>query len=111
MATYTEIRDLFGDGDLLKKVEAAIAIAAEKIAAGNDDGAPFDQTAGAHDLRVKWAAAALQNTAQEAQRIYKIVLAKNAGATVANIQSATDEAIQSNVDASVDLIAKAVYGA
>ncbi len=111
MATYTELRGLFGDGDIIQKIEVAVSIAAQTIAAGNDDAAPFDQTAGAHDLRIKWAAAAINNTANEAKRMIKLVLAANAANTVTQIQNASDAVIQSNVNASIDVIATAIYGA
>jgi hypothetical protein len=110
MATYTELRSLFGDGDIIQKIEVAISIAAQTVAAGNDDAAPFDQTAGAHDLRVKWAAGAITDTAAEAKRMVKLVLAANAGSTVTQIKNASDAIIQSNVNASVDAIAAALYG-
>ncbi len=109
MATYIELRNLFTDTDLNNKIEVAIAIAAEMVASGNDDVAPFDQTAGAHDNRVRWAAAAITNTAVEAKRILKLVLAKNSNFSVAQIQGASDSAIQSNVNESVDVIATALY--
>ena len=109
MATYVELRALFGDSDLTEKIEVAVAIAAETIAAGNDDAAPFDQTAGAHDNRVRWAASAITSTRQEALRIQKLVLASNSTLAVTQIQNAPDAAIQSNVNSSVDVIAAALF--
>lgn len=109
MATYQELRALFNDSDLAEKVEVAVAIAANTIASANDTAAPFDQAAGAHENRVRWAAAAITGTPTEARRILKLVLAKNESATVAQIQNATDALIQGNVDASVDVIAAALF--
>ena len=109
MATYQELRGLFGDSDLTEKIEVAVAIASNTIAAGDDDSAPFDQTAGAHDNRVRWAAAAITNTRNEALRIQKLVIADNAALTTVQILGASDSAIQSNVNASVDVIAAALF--
>lgn len=109
MATYLELRSLFGESELVKKVMVASVISAEKVASGNDDVPPFDQTAGAHDNRVRWAANAITNPKQEAERLLLVVLAANAGLTVAQIEGATDAAIQSNVDATVDLVATALF--
>jgi hypothetical protein len=109
MATYLEVRSLFGESELIKKVMVAAIISAEKISSGNDDVPPFDQTAGMHDNRVRWAANAITDTAQESDRLLKVVLAANADLTLAQIEGATDAAIQSNVDAAVDLIATALF--
>lgn len=111
MATYIELRDLFGDGDIRKKIETAIAIASQIILSGGDTAAPFDQTAGAHDLRIKWANDALKNTTREAEKLHKYVLAANSELTAGQIQGASDSAIQSNVNGAIDAIATAVYGA
>jgi hypothetical protein len=109
MATYVELRGLFTDSDLRGKVEVAVVIAANKIASGNDDVAPFDQAAGAHDNRVRWAATAIQSTRAQAENILKLVLADNSDLATSAILSASDAAIQSNVDAVVDMIATAQF--
>ena len=113
MATYLELRSVFGDGDFRQKIETAVVIAAYKIMSGLDTSSPFDQTAGLHDLRIHWANDALSSTAKEAERIHKFVLAANAGATLAQIANAPDNganSIQENVEKSIDAIAAAVYG-
>ena len=107
MATYEEIRSLFQEISLRNKVEVAVCEAARIIAAVEDTtDSPWDQAAGAHDLRVKWAAKAIQSTASEANRVYKYVLAANKSATISQILGASDSAIQGNVNEVVDLLAK-----
>lgn len=105
MATYTEIRALYGDEELTKKVEVAVTIAAQKIASGNDSGSPFDQTAGKHELRVQWAKQAIASTGTTAGHVLKLVLAANNTLTVAQINGATDAAIQTAVESVIDALA------
>lgn len=105
MATYIELRGLYGDESLSKKIEVAVAIAAQKIASGGDTGAPFDQAAGKHDLRIKWAQAAIMNTARVSENVLKLVLAANNTLTVAQINGASDAAIQTAVESVVDALA------
>lgn len=105
MASYTELRALYGDEALVKKIEVAVAVVAQKIASGNDDEAPFSQEAGAHNLRVQWAKQAIVNTSQTAQYVLKLVLATHRALTVAQLNSATDEAIQTAVESVIDALA------
>lgn len=105
MASYVELRALYGDEALTKKIEVAVAIAANKIASGNDGGSPFDQAAGKHGLRVQWAKQAITNTSTVAANVLKLVLAANAGLTVTQINNASDAAVQSGVEAVIDALA------
>ena len=111
MATLTEIKGLYGNGDMINKVQAAVAIVAYTISTDGDDGAPFDQTAGAHELRVEWANRALQATASEAGNIWKLILGMNNAASLGAITGATDAAIIANVESAVDLRASILTGA
>lgn len=106
MATYLDLHSLFNESDLIYKVEVAVIEAARIIAQNEDNIAPFDQTAGVHDKRVKWAAQAIASTEQSARQIFKLVLAQNKTATVTQIRNATDATIQTNVNAMVDVLAK-----
>ena len=63
-----------------------------------------DQTTN-HANRLIWAAGVFDNPRQEAERMYWALLAANEAQTVATITSASDSAIQTNVDAAVDLFA------
>lgn len=105
MATYTELRNLYGDESLTKKVEVAVTVAAQLIASGADTDAPFDQDPAKHDLRVQWAKSAITNTGTTAQNVLKLVLAANRAATVSGIQSATDTTVQDAVNSVVDALA------
>jgi len=110
MATYEELRALFGVGELRAKVEVAVVVAAQTIISGADTVAPFAQTAGAHALRAKWANTALDSSESESVRLWKYALAANRAAAVADIRNATDSTIQTNVNGAVDAIATAIYG-
>jgi hypothetical protein len=98
MATYDELYGLKDDSGLKNKVTAACIISAESILA--EDGGTAN-----HANRLIWAAAVFASPGREADRMYWAVLAANKDATVAQIQSATDAAIQTNVDNHVDLFA------
>lgn len=88
MATLLELRDLFNDSDLGNKVEAALIISVQTVL----DGTPTaDQQ--------KYATQVFANPTGEAKKALMSVLAANQGATVAQIQGASDTAIKANVDA------------
>jgi len=111
MATYDELRSLFGDGDLQRKLEVAVLVAAQTILSGQDTtNPPWSQEAGQHEVRAKWANAALSNTSAEAVRMLRFVLAANKDLTVAQIQAVTDTQVQNAVNAILDEIASAAYG-
>lgn len=107
MPSYQDLRKLFSDSDLLEKVEVAVAVAAYTIISKGDTDPPFDQTAGAHDLRVEWANAALLSTRTEAKRLLIYVLAANLDKTVSEITSATGPVIQTHINGAIDELAKA----
>ena len=94
MATLLEQHDLYNDGDLIKKVTAALVVWAQGV---------IDQaTPAAQDLA--FAAQIMNSPNTEAHRIIKYVIAANGAQTVAAIQGATDAAIQTNVnDAAIKL--------
>lgn len=89
MATYEELRAEFTDDALRMRVEVATLIAANNLLAG---GLPDDQ---------KWAAAVFNSPTVEGRKAFLAVLAENSGASITQIQGATDAAIQTNVDAIV----------
>ena len=98
MATYLELMTLQGDGDLLNRVIVAVAIAADTIrleSAGTTN----------HANRMIWAEKAFSSPIVVGKSAYSAVLAANKDATVTQIQGATDAAIQTNVDAVVDVLA------
>jgi hypothetical protein len=99
MATYTELyQRMFADGSLHQKVTAAVSISANTIM--NESGGTAN-----HANRLIWAAKALNDPRIEARRMLPAVLAANAGASAAQIDSATDATLQTAVDGAVNLFA------
>ena len=98
MASYQELHILKNNSDLQEKVEVAVIVAADTIR--TDATPPANQAE-----RLAWAAQAMSNPKSVAKSMLWAVLAANKDVTVANITSATDAAIQTNVDAAVDLFA------
>lgn len=94
MATLTELTSLFADGDLIKKISAALVISVKDLL----DGA----TPTAADRA--YAAKVFAGPHKEAHRALMFVLAANATASVEQIQGASDSAIQANVDAVVPVL-------
>ena len=95
MATYTALRDLFSDDVLLNKIEVATIIAAEAVRS------EVPGTA----IRRAWAKLAFEQPREESRKMLMAVLAANSNLTVAQITGASDAAIQTNVDAAVDIFA------
>lgn len=99
MATYEELYALHSDNDdLLHKIAVANWVAADMIRAEVD-------TTPNHLNRVAWAARVLQGGSGSTQQMLNAVLAQNRALTVAQITEAPDAAIQTAVDAAVDLVA------
>ena len=96
MATYAELFELRSNSSLKNKVTVAVIVAAEAIRALN----PADTVP-----RVAWAKAAFENPSGEAGRMLMAVLAMNKDVTVPQITGASDTAIQTQVDAAVDVFA------
>ncbi|MEE8460747.1 MAG: hypothetical protein V3S50_01335, partial [Acidobacteriota bacterium] len=67
----------------------AVIISADKVMRGNDDGAPFSQIAGDHDLRVVWAKKTFEAPEAEGVKFLMSLLASNATASVATITAAS----------------------
>ena len=95
MATYQELFDLRRNQELLDKVSVAVFVAAETI---------FAEAGGEtnHANRLIWAREASIKSRQMADVFMSPVLAANKSVTRANIISAADSAIQTNVDDAVD---------
>ena len=94
MATLAELRTLFDNADLRNKVGAALIVAAQTELA----------SVGSANGRA-WSLKVLRDPKGWADIVLKAVLAQNAGSTLAQIQSANDTAIQTNVN---DLVAKLI---
>jgi hypothetical protein len=87
MATLLELRAEFTNSDLLEKIEAALIISVQDV---------LDGTPTADDQ--KYAAHVFNAPKAEARKALMSVLAKNKMATPAQIQTALDGTIQTNVD-------------
>jgi len=98
MATYEELYNLRTDSALKNKVTTACIMAAETVM---NELITVDN----HDNRLLWAKGVFANPSAEANRMFMAILAANAAVDVAVIQSATDAAIQANVDDHIDLFA------
>ena len=98
MATYAELYGLRNDSALKNRVTTACIIAAESVMNELD-------TVANHANRLLWAKAVFASPSGEANRMFMAILAANSAASVAQIQGASDEAIQANVDDHVDLFA------
>jgi len=98
MATYAELYNLKNNSDLNNKLHVAV-VAAAKYVFEEDPGTPN------HANRLTWAQQAIIAPQAYAQPMTWAVLVANSGATPANIVSATDAQIQSNVNAVIDLFA------
>jgi hypothetical protein len=111
MATYLELRSIYDDeSDLLKKVVVALCVCANDILQGDDTtDPPYDQGAGSHDNRARWAARALVDPIPEGKMLLKAVLCENRALSMAQIQAASDAAVQTNVEALIDGIASALH--
>tara|TARA_R100001198_G_scaffold96105_1_gene84528 strand:- start:1548 stop:1850 length:303 start_codon:yes stop_codon:yes gene_type:complete len=99
MATYLEIRDLFNDSDLTNRVAVAVLVSVK-------DKLELNPTT----AEKAYAAKVFANPKSEAKTVLMYVLAANNGATVAQIQGASDAAIQTNVDSVVDVLIDALAG-
>lgn len=98
MATYLELKGLFNDSDLNDRVQVACLIASKAI---KDE----DVGTANHANRLTWAKAAFANPTTAATGMLKVLLAENSSLTTAQIQGATDAAIQAAVNGAVNVFA------
>lgn len=98
MATYAELYNLHNNSALRNRVIIAVVVAAETVM--NEDPGTAN-----HANRLLWASDVFANPTAEANRMFMAVLAANKDQTIAQIEAATDVAIQNNVGAHIDLFA------
>lgn len=98
MATYAELLQAAGNSDLLARIRVACIVSAEQIR--TEAGATAN-----HAQRMVWAKAVFENPEREALRMLWAVLAQNRSATLSQIINATDAAVQTAVDAAVNVFA------
>lgn len=90
MATLLELTQMLGErGSLYDKVRGALLVAAQTIVAN----------ASATDAQKAWAREVLHDPGAHAATAYHAVIAANNAATVAQLQSATDEQVNTAVQA------------
>jgi hypothetical protein len=98
MATYAELITASADATLRDKIRVACVVAAE--------GVRTESAATAnHTERLKWAQKVFMDPSVEALRMTWAVLAQNRAATLAQITGASDAAVQTAVDAAVNVFA------
>lgn len=102
MATYSELYQIANDGGatspLRQKIAVACIVAAETIRTENP-------ATTLHTERLAWAKAVFRDPLGESLRMTWAVLAQNAGQPLANINGATDGAIQTAVNNAVNVFA------
>jgi len=98
MATYTELRSILGDRSLLNRITVAVGVSAEAI---RTESAATPN----HANRLLWAKDVFVNPTQRAAEMQWAVIIANRTASTAQILAAADTAIQTNVDANVDVFA------
>lgn len=100
MATYNELYTVWMDGDngLQNRVAIAVLVAAVDIAQEST-------STPNHAERYRWAAKAMTDPTGEARRFFSAMLAFNKDLTMNQILSASDTAIQSQVNGAVNAVA------
>lgn len=99
MATYEELHGLMqGKSALRNKIAVAVVVAAETI---REEDAGTEN----HANRLLWAAQAFNAPNALAERMLMAVLAANKSVSVATIETASDDTLQTAVDNAVDLFA------
>jgi hypothetical protein len=98
MATYTELLFANEDPDLKLKIKVACVVAAEQV---RTEATSVTN----HASRVVWAKKVFENPDAESSRMTWAVLAQNRASSLASILSATDSAVQTAVDAAINVFA------
>jgi len=99
MATYAELLNIANTSDGFKQtIKVAVVVACDVIRA-EADATPN------HAARVSWARATLQDPDTAASQMVLAVLAQNRTLTAAQITGASDAAVQTAVNAAVNLLA------
>lgn len=94
MATYPELFDLRTDSGLRNRIAVAVSVKAQALIDGANPTA----------AQIAWANEAIRDPEGKAATLQNYVLAANRNATVQQIQSATDAAVQENVNDAVDAL-------
>ena len=107
MATYLDLfTEAMDNSNLQDRVRVAISVSVNKVVLSADTTSPpFSQAQGAREKRVAWAQTALPVSDRTMRAVLQLVLASNRDKTVEQIGLATDDQLQGQVDAVVDVLA------
>ena len=107
MATYEELFKMQSDDSFRNRVFVGITVSADIIRSGGDTTEDFSQEAGAHEARAAWVknARAYRPGDELVKTFVSAMVAANKGLTLAQIQGASDENIQTAVNKVVDILA------
>ena len=100
MATYLELRRMITDSDLPNKVEVATIVFAQNLMS---TGTPTTADKA-------WASSVFSGPAAEGRKVLMAVIAANKASTIEQIQAATDEQIQNQVDIIAPSLVDALAG-
>jgi hypothetical protein len=100
MATYLELQGIFSDSSLLAKAQVAVVISAYNLVSSGTPTA----------AQKAWATDVFSSPGLEAKKALMAVLAENNTMTIATIQGATDSALQTQIDAVVQILVDAKAG-
>jgi len=98
MATYLDLFNVHSNDDLRNRIAIACIVAADAIRTE----AP---TTVNHANRMLWAKRVFEDPNSVASSMLWALLAANKGASIANIENASDNAIQSNVNDAIEVFA------
>ena len=98
MATYQELLSAAQNDVLRHKVRVGCLIAANTVM--GEDVATLN-----HSGRMAWARLVYENPATAGEKMLWAVIAQNSGAPLAAITGASDAAVQTNVNAAINLFA------
>lgn len=113
MATLAELFEIIsltasGAQDLRNKVIAqGLELASVVLKSEDTTDPPYDQTAGKHDDRVRLAAQIAQGNAVVQEALFRLAVMDNTSATQSQITGASDTAIRSALESTIDDLALA----
>lgn len=94
MASYTELFDFNSNSAFRNRVAVAVTVKAQALIVAASPTA----------AQVAWANTALANPGAKAELLMRYVLAANKSASVAQIQAATDDTLQTHVNTAADAL-------
>ena len=99
MATYTELRNLWSNDTLRNRIELAQTVVSNEILV-QTTGLPANHTA-----RVKWAVLVMTSPASWADIMLRLLIARNAALTTAQLTAVSDADLATAIRGAVDSFA------